>query len=50
MSFTFLTRKQAEKMKRAKERAGAFNARPPVWAYWVFGLIVIVAIQAVKFL
>lgn len=50
MNFTFSSFKPVEKMKRAKEKASAFNAHPPVWGYLVFGIIVILAIQTVKFL
>jgi|GEM_PF-3954769 len=44
MSFMYDAGRKARKVKR---EALAFNARPPVWAYWVAGLLVWVLIQAV---
>lgn len=42
--FLFSAGKKVRKMKR---EALEFNARPPVWAYWVGGAIVWVLVQAV---
>lgn len=36
-----------ELAKEQVEKAKEFNRHPPKWAYWVFGLVVVVIIQIV---
>lgn len=37
-----------EKAKEQMERAKEFNRKPPVWAYWVLGIAIIILAQVLR--
>lgn len=37
-----------EKAREQAERAKEFNRKPPVWAYWVFGIAIILLVQLLR--
>lgn len=39
-----------EKAEALVAKAHEFERRPPIWAYWVFGIAFYLAIQCVRFL
>lgn len=36
--------------KRAAESLRTFNAKPPTWAYWIVGIVIVLVVQSLRFL
>ena len=37
-------------LKEAGDAVKRFNSKPPAWFYWVIGFVIIVLIQALRFI